>query len=385
MTSLPKPLRLVTIAVAALSLGLGQPVAAQSIPSDVVTTVFVSDTIADFGAVGGIAVDALGPRGNLFQSSFNGHYVSRISRTGEVEMWADEGLNGPVGIAAAPDGALFVVNCSGGTVSRIGPDRVVSEFARHALMACPNGITFDDRGDLYVVNFSNTKILRITPDGTVTEFADVPGAGGNGHIAFARGAFFVTKLRGNQVFRVQRDGTFTVLAGTGAAGTEDGPALEATFTRPNGIAVSPAGNEVWVNGLTCGPGLGRGVSVVSMRRITMVSLTDVMNALGPDAGVEAVREAYSAYHAMRRGEDSSAGAIALGYAWLTAGRIAEGIEIFSLNAALFESDANSLFHFGESYRFTGRPDEAAEQYRKALAIDPDHGNSAARLAEVSGG
>ena len=53
--------------------------------------------------------------------------------------------------------------------------------------------------------------------------------------------------------------------------------------------------------------------------------------------------------------------------------------------ALFETDANSFFHFGEAYRYTGRPEEAAAQYRKALTIDPDHGNASARLAEVTRG
>jgi len=157
---------------------------AQEVPPDRVETVFVTDTIADYGAVGGVAVDALGyvyvadfrnavwrlspdgtltkhadglygasgnaigPLGHLFQSSFNGNYVSRISRTGEVETWVDEGLSGPVGIAAAPDGSLYVVNCNAGSVARIAPDRTVSDFARHDAMACPNGITFDDRGGL---------------------------------------------------------------------------------------------------------------------------------------------------------------------------------------------------------------------------------------------
>jgi DNA-binding beta-propeller fold protein YncE len=391
------------------------------VPTDMVTTVFVTDTIADFGAVGGIAVDslgyvyvadfrnavwrispdgtltkhadglygasgnAIGPRGDLFQASFFGHFVSRISRTGEVEIWADEGLSGPVGIAAAPDGSLFVVNCSANTVSKIGPDRQVTAFAKHVLMSCPNGITFDDHGDLFVVSFNSTMILKITPDGTVSEFADIPGAGGNGHITFARGAFFVTKLRDNQVFRVQRDGEVTLLAGTGEAGTDDGAALEATFTSPNGIAAGQGGNDLWINDRTSGQGLGRGVSVVSMRRIRLVSLADVLNGLPLDAGVEAVRAAHAAYHESHEGEDSSATAVRLGYAWLTAGRISEAVELFSLNAAMFDTDANALFHFGEAFRYTGRPVQAAEQYRKVLALDPDHANAAARLREVTGG
>ena len=100
------------------------------------------------------------------------------------------------------------------------------------------------------MNFNSTKLVKITPDGTATEFTDIPGAGGNAHIVFARGAFFVTKMRGNQIYRVNRDGSFAVLAGTGQEGSSDGPALSATFTRPNGIAVTTGGRELWINDLT---------------------------------------------------------------------------------------------------------------------------------------
>ncbi len=413
-----------SVAACALPVGtviLPRVAAAQTIPPDTVHTVFVTDTIEDYGAVGGVVVDALGyvyvadfrnavwryspdgaltkhadglygasgnaigPRGYLYQSSFNGNYVSRISRTGEVETWADEGLSGPVGIAAAPDGALYVVNCNAGSVARIAPDRAVTEFARHDAMACPNGITFDDRGDLYVVSFSDTRILRIQPDGTTSVFADVPGAGGNGHIAFARGAFWVTKFRGNRIFRVQRDGTVTALAGTGAAGTADGPALDATFTRPNGIGAGPGGVSLWVNDLTDGQGLGQGVSVVSLRRIRLVSLADVLGSLPPDGGPDGLRAAYEAYHEARAGEDSSTGAITLAYQWLSSGRIADAMALFALNAEHFPDDANAQFQFGEAYRYTGRPEQAAEQYRKVLELDADHVSARARLAEVTGG
>ncbi|MDH3271080.1 MAG: hypothetical protein OEN56_07100 [Gemmatimonadota bacterium] len=387
---------------------------------DRVTTVFVTDTIDDYGAVGGVATDALGyvyvadfrnavwrlspdgiltkfadglygasgnavgPRGELYQSSFSGNFVSRISRTGDVETWVDEGLSGPVGIAASPDGSLFVVNCTGGYIAKIEPDRSVTEFARSDLMACPNGITFDDRGDLYVVNFNNTKVLRVAPDGAVSEFTDVPGAGGNGHIAFASGTFFVTKFRGHQVFRVRRDGSSAPVAGTGVAGTADGPALEATFTRPNGIGVSPNGGSLWVNDLREGQGLGQGISVVSLRRIDLVGLPDVLAAVDPNADQELLTQTYEAYHDTRPGEESSAVAITLGYQWLTVGRIGHAVTLFRLNAERFPSDANAQFHLGEAFRYTGRPAEAAEQYRTVLSLDPEHANAAARLAEVGG-
>ena len=333
----------------------------------------------------GASGNAIGPRGYLYQASFNGNYVSRISRTGDVETYADQGLAGPVGIAASPEGELFVANCSAGTVSRIATDRTVTEFAKSELMACPNGITFDDRGYLYVVSFNNTKVLRLTPDGEVTEFADVVGAGGNGHIVFARGAFYVTKLRGNQIFRVQRDGTYQVVAGTGQPGTLDGNALDATFTRPNGIGVSPSGNELWINDLTSGPGLGRGISVVSLRRLRLVALSDVLARLDPATAGDALRETYETYRASRAGENSSASAIALGYQWLTAGRIAHAILLFQMNAESYAADANAQFHYGEAFRHTGQPDGAATQYRLVLELQPGHPTAAARLAEVTGG
>lgn len=406
---------LIAIACAAAPL----PALAQTVPPDTVTTVFVTDTIEDFGAVGGIAVDqlgyvhiadfrnavwrlspdgelikladglygasgnAIGPHGYLYQSSFYGNYVSRISRTGEVETWAAEGLSGPVGIAAAPTGELFVVNCNADSISRIAADRTVTQFAKSDLMACPNGITFDDRGDLYVVNFNNPSVLRVTPDGTVHPFTDVPGNAGNGHIVFTRGAFFVTKLRGNQVFRVQRDGSWAALAGTGEAGEADGPALQATLTRPNGIGASPNGDVLWVNDLVEGPGLGRGVSVVALRRIRLMSLADALLAVAPDAGADALRAAYSAYRDARPGEDSSASAIALGYQWLSSGRALDAVTVFELNAASFPDDATSQFQLGEAFRYTGQPERAAAQYRRALELDPDHPAARSRLAQVS--
>lgn len=394
---------------------------APAVPPDTVQTVFVTDTIDGFGAVGGVAVDglgyvyvadfrnavwrldpdgvltrfadglygasgnAIGPRGFLYQSSFNGNYVSRISRTGEVETYASEGLNGPVGIAAAPNGELFVVNCNGGSISKIDTERRVTEFARSELFSCPNGITFDDRGDLYVVSFNGTKIARVTPDGTVTEFADVPGAGGNGHIAFARGAFYVTKFRGNQLFRVHRDGTFEILAGTGAPGTEDGDAETATFTRPNGIGVSPNGKEFWVNDLVVGPGLGRGQNTVALRRIRTVSLSDVVAAVDASADADALSEAYERYREARPQEDSSADVIALAYSWLSSGRFAHGAQLFRMNAESFPDDANAQFHYGEALRYAGQLDGAAAQYRRVLALQPDHPTAGARLDAVTGG
>ena len=394
--------------------------AGQAIPVDSVTTVFVSDTVPGFGAVGGVAVDglgyvyvadfrnavwrlspdgelvrfadglygasgnAVGPRGYLYQSSFNGNFVSRISRTGEVETYADEGLAGPVGIAASPEGELFVVNCTSGTVSKIDTERRVSEFARSELLACPNGITFDDRGDLFVVNFNNTKVVRITSDGAVSEFADLTGAGGNGHITFAGGVFYVTKFRGNRIFRLYRDGSFEPLAGTGQPGTSDGAADEATFTQPNGIAAAPGGTFLWVNDLTRRGVAGVSPNLVSMRRIRLVSLADALATIDAGAPPAEVRSGYTSYRSARPRERTATVAITVAYQWLTAGRIGQALELFALNADSYPDDPAVVFAYAEGFRYTGQPDAAAEQYRRVLALQPDHPTARARLAEVTG-
>jgi len=395
--------------------------AQEGAPTDSVRTLFVSDSVPGFGAVGGVAVDALGyryladfrnavwrlspdgllekfadglygasgnaigPRGELYQSSFNGNYITRVERDGTMEIWVDEGLAGPVGIAVAEDGALYVTSCNGGSVQRVAPDRTVTTFVRSELLACPNGITFDDRGDLWVVNFNNPHVVRITPDGTATSAAQITGAGGNGHITFARGGFYVTQFRGNRIFRLERDGSSRALAGTGQPGGADGPALEATFTRPNGIAAGPSGNILWVNDLVEQPALGRGTTRVAFREIRLLSLADVLAGVPTEAGTEGLEQAYRRYRARRPGEETSPSAVTQAYAFLSGGRVGDGVALLRLNAESYPEDATAQFHLGEGYRYTGRPEEAAAQYRRVLELAPEHGQAAARLEMVAGG
>lgn len=409
-------------ALAASLLAGGAPGAAQEvvIPEDSVVTVFDSDTIPGFGAVGGVAADAfgyvyvadfrnsvwrlaqgrlekyadglygasgiaVGPRGELYQSSFNGDYVSRIARDGTVETYADEGLSGPVGIAVGEDGSLYVCNCNAGNLVRVSPDRTVSVFSESELFACPNGITFDDRGDLYVVNFNNPHVVRVTPDGSASSVARITGAGGNGHIDFGRDGFYVTQFRGHRVFRMERDGSYRVLAGTGQPGEDDGPATEATFTRPNGIAVAGGGTELWINDFPSGPVTGAGATRVVLRRVDLASIGDVLARVPADAGAEAIREAYEAYREARPTDRTASGAIAQAYAFLSGGRVAHGFAVLRLNADSHPDDPASQFHLGEGYRYTGRPEEAAEQYERVLELDPDHAQAKARLELVRGG
>ena len=175
------------------------------------------------------------------------------------------------------------------------------------------------------------------------------------------------------------------LAGTGQTGEQDGPALEATFTRPNGIGVSTGGRELWVNDLTEQPATGRGVSVVTLRRIRLITLTDVLSQIDLSEGADRVREVYAAYHEVRDSEDTSAEAVALAYQWFQTPYVAEAVVLFELSSDRFPESAFAQFQRGEAYRYTGQPQQAAEYYRRALDFQPDHAQAAARLAQVTGG
>jgi hypothetical protein len=292
-----------------------------------------------------------------------------------------------VGLTFDDDGNLYVCNCSAGTISRVTPRGAVEEFARSPLMACPNGIVRDDRGDLYVVSFNSPDVVRITPDGTVHPFARITGAGGNGHITFARGGFFITQFRGHAVYRVSRDGEVVRIAGDGVREVRDGTADQARFSFPNGIAAGSGGNVLWINDLV-GPYNGGEPTQIVLRRIRLVTLADVVTnelaEVDPDVAVGLVREVYEAYAAAKPWDDTRGDAISQGYRLLSTRRVAAAVALFELNAEHHAEDAASAYHLGEAYRFTGQPQKAAAQYRRTLELDPDFPQAAERLMLVEG-
>ncbi len=187
------------------------------------------------------------PDGNLFQSNIAGSRVSRITPDGMVSTYATAGISGPVGVTVDADGNVYNTNCqTPGRISRTTPEGTTTTFASSSLMSCPNGLTIDDDGNLYTANFNDGRIIKITPDGTPSFFASVNNARGNGHLTFANGRLYVCNWSG-RIYEVTLDAQVRVLAGTGALGTNDGPASQATFFRPNGISASTTGDTLYIN------------------------------------------------------------------------------------------------------------------------------------------
>ena len=106
----------------------------------------------------------------------------------------------------------------------------------------PFAVAVDAKGALYVADAGDTnRIRRIAPDGRTTTLPgtfDTP----SGLAVDKAGNIYVADTGANLVRKVGRDGTVTTIAGDGAAGFRDGPAAQAQFNGPVGIAVDAGGN-----------------------------------------------------------------------------------------------------------------------------------------------
>ena len=331
-----------------------------------------ADTL--YGASGN-AVDA---EGSLLQASFNAGTLSKIARNGTVTTLA-KGLQGPVGVALDGAGNAIVCGCRSNTLSKVSPAGEVSPFAASPLFNCPNGITRAGSGDFYVVNFSDAKMLKVTAEGEVSEFATIPG-GGNGHVVATPTGFFVTGFRSNRIYQVTPDGTVSVFAGSGAFSETDGPAADATFSSPNGIAYDPVRRTLYVNDYLI-PFLQRRQvpSKASVRAIVLPSLTQAFNASYQADGLEAGVKAYREFKAANPRQFTEIEVNVLGYRLLQTGKVRDAVEIFKLNAEAYPKSFNAWDSLAESYKAAGETDLAIESYRKSLELNPANANAVTML------
>lgn len=181
----------------------------------------------------------------LLQAELGRGYLWKVAPDGTTRRWAT-GFASPVGVVATPDGLAYVAECGGNVVSLVHVDGVREVFAESDEFNCPNGITRAPDGTLYTVNFQDGKILEIDTNGDVSVLAVGPG-GGNGHVRYSAGRLIVADRSGNQILGVSLDGEIEVIAGSGEEGNADGATSEATFIRPNGVAVSPDGTTIYVS------------------------------------------------------------------------------------------------------------------------------------------
>ncbi|MBT8063201.1 MAG: hypothetical protein HKO64_11035 [Xanthomonadales bacterium] len=190
-------------------------------------------------------------QGNLIQANIGASRLDKVTPDGVRTALVVTGLSNPVGVAINAGGEIFAANCGANSISRVQGSAAVN-FVVGPPLSCPNGLTVDPDGNLYTANFNNGNIIRITPAGQMSVLANTPGStfrpgGGNGHITYGNGRLYLASNATSQIYELTLDGTLTVIAGNGTRGHADGPALQSSFSFPNGIALSADGRFLYLN------------------------------------------------------------------------------------------------------------------------------------------
>lgn len=126
---------------------------------------------------------------------------------------AQSGFSDPFGVAVAIDGTVYVADAGDSNrIRKIAPDGIVTTLA--------GGNEGYSDGPATSASFNTPSGLALGPDG----------------------GLFVADTGNNQIRKITRDGQVSTVAGNGKAGYTDGPASQAQFNGPIGVAVDKAGN-----------------------------------------------------------------------------------------------------------------------------------------------
>lgn len=115
-----------------------------------------------------------GPDGNLYVAARgSGNVILRFDGTtgAFIDVFADMGIDGPNTPRFGPDGNLYVSCRNTDNVVRFSPSgALLGEFATHALLGSPEGISFGPDGHLYVAARTQSVVMRF--NGSTGAFMD---------------------------------------------------------------------------------------------------------------------------------------------------------------------------------------------------------------------
>ncbi|HLK67398.1 MAG TPA: hypothetical protein VKU19_28375 [Bryobacteraceae bacterium] len=262
----------------------------------------------------GVAVDG---SGNLYIADTGSQIVTRVSADGTLTVIAGNGhqgfsgdggpatlasLNQPFAIAVDSGGSVYIADygnsrvrkVSGGTISTVAGNGSFffsgdGGAATNAALAGPTSVALDTAGNLYIADYNNNRIRKVT-GGTISTIAGTgnPGFTGDGGPAIqatltgpegialdSAGNLYIADTFNVRIRKVS-GGTISTVAGNGVAGySGDGRlATAASLNLPRNVALDSRGN------LFIGDGNNQVIREVSGGTITTVAGNGLSGALG---------------------------------------------------------------------------------------------------------
>jgi sugar lactone lactonase YvrE len=190
-------------------------------------------------------------------------------RTSDANRPTQAQFSDPFGIAVSTDGTIYVADAAeSNRIRKIAPDGNVTTFAGgregfadgvgfSAAFDTPSGLALDVQGNLFVADTGNNRIRKLAPNGQVSTvagdgtagYADGPAAQArfNGPIGIAldaHGSIYVADSYNDRIRMISSDGQVSTVAGAGTPGYADGERSTALFDTPCGVAVTSDGTII---------------------------------------------------------------------------------------------------------------------------------------------